>query len=318
MEYTTLGGTGLRVSRIGLGTWQFSEDWGVTSYERAKAIVEAAVESGINLFDTAFRYGQGLSERLLGRALRELGVGYDDIVVVTKIPGELLSRDDVFRAVDVSLRRLGFGAIHVLLAHWPPLWRHIPVCEYARAFERLVVMGKVHYIGLSDHPLELVEAFRSCLSRIDVDVLQYKLNLAEREAERDVLPYAEDLGASLMAWSPLAKGAIVRSVEPERLRELRDYRRLDPLYHPVNYSQLMKLYEEVKRVADKYGKTPAQVALNWLLMLSDVVIPIPGATRPEQVRENAGAAGWRMSWSDWRALDEASRRLRLTYVVQEE
>ncbi|MCE4611785.1 MAG: aldo/keto reductase [Desulfurococcales archaeon] len=318
MEYTSLGGTGIRVSRIGLGTWQFSDDWGVTSYDRAKAIVGAALEAGINLFDTALRYGGGLSERFLGRALKELGAREDDIVVVTKIPGEMLSYDDVFKAVDVSLRRLGLTSIPVLLAHWPPLWRHIPTCEYARAFERLVTLGKVEYIGLSDHPIELVEAFRNCLSRIEVDVLQYKLNLAEREAERELLPYAEGLGATFLAWSPLAKGALAKTIPPEKLGELRDYRRVDPLHHPVNYPQLQKLYEEVARIAERRGKTPAQVALNWLLQLSDIVIPIPGATSPEQVRENADATGWRLTWEEWRLLDEASRRVKLTYVTQSE
>jgi len=318
LEYTSLGGTGLRISRIGLGTWQFSEDWGVTSYERARAIVEAAVDSGINLFDTALRYGGGLSERFLGRSLRDLGLGEDDVVVVTKVPGEMLGYDDVFRAVEVSLKRLGFKRIHVLLAHWPPLWRHVSTCEYARAFERLVSMGRVDYIGLSDHPLELVEAFRNCLSRIDVDVLQYKLNLAERDAEREILPYAEGIGATFLAWSPLAKGAILQPVPPEKLGELGDYRVREPLYHPRNYLQLRSLYEALREVAGKYGKTPAQVALNWLLSLSDSIVPIPGATRPEQVRENAGAAGWRLSWEDWRRLDEASRALRLTYVTFDE
>jgi aryl-alcohol dehydrogenase-like predicted oxidoreductase len=318
LEYTSLGGTGIRVSRIGLGTWQFSEDWGVTRFEDAKAIVRAAIESGVNLFDTALRYGNGMSERFLGRALRELGVDWGDVVVVTKIPGEMLGYDDVFRAVEISLKRLGAPSIPVLLAHWPPLWRHVPICEYARAFERLVAMGKVEYIGLSDHPLELVEAFRNCLARLDVDVLQYKLNIVERDAEKELLPYAEELGATFLAWSPLAKGAVLGKFSLEDVGKFSDYRRLEPMYKPRNYSQILRLAEELRRIAEKYGKTPAQVALNWLLALSDAIIPIPGATKPEQVKENAGSAGWRLSWEDWRRLDELSKSLRISYVVYEE
>ena len=119
MEYTVLGSTGLRVSRVGLGTWQFSEAWGVTGFEEAKAIVTKALEVGINLFDTAMVYGRGMSEEFLGRALREAGVKRDGVVVATKIPGEFLQPYDVARAVDRSLKRLGLGHIDLLQVHWP-------------------------------------------------------------------------------------------------------------------------------------------------------------------------------------------------------
>ena len=307
MEYTTLGGTGVRISRIGLGTWQFSSDWGVTSFDDAKAIISSAIDNGINLFDTALRYGGGASERFLGRALRELKVRRDEVVVVTKVPGEMLGYDDVFKAVELSLKRLGMSSVDVLLAHWPPIWRHIPICEYARAFERLAVMGKVEYIGLSDHPVELVEAFRNCLSRMDVEVLQYKFNLVERDAEKEAIPYGESLGATILAWSPLAKGALLGKYSLEELERLSGYRAVEPMYAPQNYRQILRLAEVLREVGEKYGKTPAQVALNWLLTFSDSIVPIPGATKPSHVSDNAGAAGWRMSWEDWRRIDEVSR-----------
>ncbi len=315
MEYTVLGSTGVRVSRIGLGTWQFSEAWGVTRYEDAKAIIAKAVELGINLFDTAMVYGRGLSEEFLGRALQETGVSRDEVVVATKIPGEFLQPWDVFRAVDRSLRRLGLGHIDVLQVHWPPCWHNFPTCRYMRALERLVELGKVSYLGLSDYPVELVDAARSCLARHDVEVLQVRYNLVERWAEEEHLPYAEEAGMSLLAWSPLAKGAVLGKYSLEEAQRLEDVRSRDPLFHPENYQQILGLAEELRSVAEKYGKTPAQVALNWLVTASSTVIPIPGAKSPGQVEDNAGAVGWRLSYEDWRRLDEASRKIRISYVT---
>jgi aryl-alcohol dehydrogenase-like predicted oxidoreductase len=184
-----------------------------------------------------------------------------------------------------------------------------------RALERLIVLGKIGYIGLSDFPVELVEAARACLARYDVEVIQVRYNLVERQAEKELIPYAEENGMSLLAWSPLAKGAVLGKYTLEQAEKLQDVRGGDPLFKPENYRQILGLSETVKEVASKYGKTPAQVALNWLLGYSDAVIPIPGAKSPEQARENAGAAGWRLSYEDWRRLDEESRKVRITYVT---
>ncbi|MEB3861516.1 MAG: aldo/keto reductase [Desulfurococcales archaeon] len=315
MEYTTLGTTGVKVSRIGLGAWQFSQTWGLTDYEAAKSIIAKALESGINLIDTAMVYGRGMSEEFVGRALKELGVKRDEVVIATKIPGDFLAYDDVFKAVDRSLKRLQVDYIDLMQVHWPPCWHNHPTCEYMKALERLVNLGRINYIGLSDFPVELVDAARSCLSRVDVEVLQVRYNLAERQAEKELIPYAEENGMSLLAWSPLAKGAILGKYTLEEAQKLQDVRSGDPLYHPDNYPQVLQLAAKIKEVAEKYGKTPAQVALNWLIMYSDTVIPIPGAKRPEQVEDNAGAVGWRLSYEDWRLLDEASRGLRITYVT---
>ncbi|GBF09980.1 aldo/keto reductase [Aeropyrum pernix] len=315
MEYSRLGKTGIKVSRVGLGTWQFSEFWGVTEYSRAKSIIEAALQEGINLIDTAYLYGRGVSEEFVGRALKELGVGRDEVVIASKIPGELLGRDDVFRAVEISLRRLGLESIDVMQVHWPPIWRHVPICEYARALERLVYLGKIGHIGLSNHPTPLVEAFRSCLSRVDVEVMQYRFNLVEREAEQEIIPLAEKLGATFLAWSPLAKGAVLGKYTLEDVRRDERLRSRDAVYHPENYQQILELAEAIKRLAEKYGRTPSQVALNWIISYSENTIPIPGAKSPEQARENAGAAGWRLGYDDWRMLDTISRRIRISYAL---
>ncbi|BEP18292.1 aldo/keto reductase [Pyrofollis japonicus] len=314
MEYTELGRTGVKVSRIGLGAWQFSEAWGLTDYRAARAVVERALSHGINFFDTAMVYGLGMSETFLGGALREAGAKRDEIVVSTKIPGEFLNPGDVFRAIEKSLKNLGFDYVDVLLAHWPPCWHNFPTCEYARAMEKLVHLGKVNYLGLSDYPVELVESFRSCLAREDVQVLQLRYNLAERWAEKAHIPYAEKYKMTVQAWSPIAKGALTGKYEPGKL-EFQDVRSREPIFHPENYSKVWELVKLLRQVGEKYGKKPVQVALNWLVVSSPVVIPIPGAKSPEQVDDIVGAVGWRLSYSDWKLLEEASRRLEISYSV---
>lgn len=124
-----------KISRIGLGTWQFSETWGLVNYDAAKNVIAKALEVGINFFDTAMVYGRGLSEEFLGKALKELNVPRDDVIIATKIPGEFLNPDDVFRAVDKSLKRLRVSSIDLLQLHWPPCWHNYPTASYARALE---------------------------------------------------------------------------------------------------------------------------------------------------------------------------------------
>jgi len=314
VEFVELGRTKEKVSRIGLGTWQFSNSWGLTIYDSAKEIISSSIEMGINLINTAMVYGNGMSERFIGRALEELGIERSSVFVVTKIPGQFLSYDDVFKAVDRSLERLRFDYIDALLAHWPPAWHNHPTCEYMKAFERLVELGKVRYLGLSDYPIELAESARYCLSKNDIQILEARYNIVERQAEKEIIPYVESSGLSMLAWSPLAKAAVLAKYSLEEVSNFSDVRKDDAVYYPDNYKQILVLAEAIKEVAEKYNKKPSQVALNWLIMYSKNVIPIPGAKNRDQAIENAGSVGWRMDYRYWRKLDEISRSIRLSYV----
>jgi aryl-alcohol dehydrogenase-like predicted oxidoreductase len=315
LEYVKLGKTEERVSRVGLGAWQFSDAWGLTDYERAKEVIRKAYELGITLINTAMVYGAGMSERFIGQALRDLQIKRDEVFIVTKIPGEYLNRDDVFRAVRGSLSRLQSDHIDALLAHWPPAWHNYPTCEYAKAFEALIRMGKVRYIGLSNFPIALVEEFRSCLAKHDIEIFEIRYNIVERKAEEEHIPYAEANGITVLAWSPLAQGAVLGKYRPEDVSKLQDVRRGNPLFRPENYNQIVKLVEAMKEIAEKRGKTLSQVALNFIMTASPVVVPIPGAKSPQQVEENAGAAGWSLTYEEWSRLDEISRSLRISYVT---
>jgi len=314
MEYIPIGLTGQKVSRIGLGTWQFSEAWGSTQFENAKEIVKRALDHGINFFDTAMIYGTGTSETLLGKSLKEIGVNRDEVIISTKIPGDFLNTGDIYKAVEKSLRNLGLSYVDILLVHWPPCWHNFPTCEYANTLERLINLGKVNYLGLSDYPIELVEAFRWCLSKHDVHVLQVKYNLVERQAEKTFIPYAENNGMIIQAWSPIAKGALTGKYEPGKT-EFQDVRSRDPIFHPENYRQVWEVVKLLREIGGKYSKKPLQVALNWLITSSPQVVPIPGAKTPDQVDDLVEAVEWRLDYSDWRLLEEASRKIDIIYSI---
>ncbi len=313
MEKIILGWTGEEVSRVGLGVWQFSESWGVTEYESAKEIVKAAYETGINFFDTAIVYGDGLSEKFLGRAIKELDIR-DEVFIATKIPGEFLARDDVFKATRKSLSRLNVDVIDLMQVHWPPCWHNIPTCEYMESLEQLVNIGLIRYIGLSDFPVELIDSARTCLSTTDIVTIQIRYNLVERDAEKEIIPYALAEDMVVLPWSPLAKGALTGKYTPDNLPHFKDVRSSEPLFYPENFKEIYKLVTVISEIANKYNKTPSQVALNWLVTSYPNILPIPGAKNPQQVIDNAGTVDWRLSFDDWFKLDQVSRSIKISRV----
>ncbi|MFN3803867.1 MAG: aldo/keto reductase [Pyrobaculum sp.] len=295
-----LGKSDMEVSRIGLGAWQFSGDaWGNFTYEQTKAVVSKAVEVGINFFDTAAIYGRGRSEEYLGRAVRELGVR-DQVYIATKIHGEWLRRVDILASVENQRRRLGVDAIDLYQIHWPACWHNTPICETMKTLEELVDRGLVRYVGVSNFPKPLLEYARTCLSKVDIISSQNRYNLVEREADKELLPYLRREGIVLIAWSPLAKGLLTGKYRAVTTFE--DVRRNDPLFTGENLKKVDPLIDELIKIAKLYGKTPAQVALNWLTR-DPTVLPIPGAKTPEQVVDNVGAVGWSLSEEHWRLLD---------------
>ena len=313
MEFRRLGRSGPRVSEVGLGTWQFGGAWGRLDYETAREVVRAAHEAGVNFFDTAQVYGRGRSEEFLGRAIAELGIR-DEVVVATKVPGEWLRYRDVKRALEGSLRRLGLDAVDLYQVHWPACWENIPVSETMRAMEDLVREGLVRHIGLSNFPVCLMEEAQASLRREEIVSNQLQYSLLVRDVEKELLPRMRELGMTLIAWSPLAKGALTGKYTPENLPEFKDVREGDPLFLRENFLRIWELVKALREIGARRGKTPAQVALRWLLE-DPLVVVIPGARRPEQARENAGASGWRLRKEEWELLDRLSRAVEIEWVT---
>jgi aryl-alcohol dehydrogenase-like predicted oxidoreductase len=300
MKTTTLGRTGLEVSRLCLGCMSFgapelgAHPWTLDE-ARSRPLLKKALDLGINFFDTANIYSAGSSEEIVGRAL----VAYarrDEIVIATKVHGRMhdgpngagLSRKAIFAQLDHSLRRLGVDHVDLYQVH---RWDYrTPIEETLEALHDVVKAGKVRYLGASSmfawqfaKTLHIAE--RQGWTRF-VSMQNY-VNLLYREEEREMLPLCLDEGVGVMAWSPLARGRLARPWQQATARsESDEFGRT--LYRATEEAD-RKVAEAVAQVAGERGVPLAQVALAWVLQHRGVTVPIVGATRPEQLDDAAAA-----------------------------
>ena len=306
MRYTRLGRRGPRISVIGVGLWQAgSRLWAGRRRETLEEVrrgVRLALEHGINFFDTAEIYGAGLSERILGEALRDAG---GDAIVATKVAGYKWTWFDVKRAVKKSIERLG-RTPDLVQHHWPPPV-YAPLCRLARSLERLIDEGLTSHIGLSNYPTPLLEKMLECMHRHEPVSNQVQYSLAYRSPENRLKPYMDRRGMTLIAWSPLAKGALAGLREPKTLAQ-----RLDPVFNAAARDE--RLQETLARIAEKHRASKAEVALAWLIAKG--AVPIPGFRRASRIESYARAAELQLSEDDVRALDEASREYLTRWGVE--
>lgn len=304
MKYVTLGRGGPKVSEIGVGMWQAGgKSWGqdVEDAECQKAM-ERALDLGVNLVDTAEAYGDGHSEEVVGRAIRS--VGRDNVFIATKVAGEHLRARDVERACRQSLRRLGLREVDLYQVHWPNPWSLSPIPETMKALEKLHRSGRIRHIGVSNFAVRDLEEARASLSRADIVSDQVQYSLLHREPEAGLTRYARKEGIALLAWSPIAKGALAGAYTAAH-RPGDSIRSENALFRPKNLQAIAPLLARLRRIAEAHGKTSAQAALRWLADHPGV-IPIPGVKRPAQAEENAGAAGWSLTRGERLVLDRAS------------
>lgn len=309
MEYTNLGKSDLVVSKIGLGTWQFGDkDWGWgTEYGEDEALttIHRALDLGINFIDTAEVYGDGISEAVVGKAIQDRR---DEVIIATKVWGGHLRHEDVLQAAGGSLRRLGIETIDLYQIHWPSYY--VPLEETMEALQKLVEQGKVRYIGVSSFSVPLLrEAQLHLKSAIISNQVRY--NLLQREIEKEILPYCRREGIAVIAYSPLAQGLLTGKFH-EDFQATDGIRKANPLFNSKNLGQALKVVKVLGEIAANRGKTIAQVALNWLIQQRGVVA-IPGAKRPEQIEENAGACGWKLTQEELSRIEKACGALKLSY-----
>ncbi len=309
MERVELGRSGIRVSRIGLGMWQAGgKNWGTDYTDRdCVSAIRRSVELGVNLIDTAEGYGEGHSEEVVGKAIKE--VGRDNVVIATKVKGYHMRGRDVERACRGSLKRLRIKDIDVYQVHWPDPFDQVPFREGFRALERLQRKGLIRAIAVSNFAVRDLEEARACLSRADLASNQLRYNVLQREIEAEVLPYCRRERISVLAWSPLAQGVLADTYRPGRVPK-DPVRKENGLFSPENLREAQRLLRVLRRVARAHRATVAQASLNWIAR-SPLVVPIPGAKRPAQAEANAGAASFALSATEARAIDAASRSLRL-------
>lgn len=311
MEYVRLGRKGPEVSVVGFGAWQAGgKEWGEDfSDSTIIAAIGRSLELGVNFIDTAELYGDGHSEEVVGRALKEHG--RENFVVATKFHGEHLHRDDLVKACDDSLSRLGIDRIDLYQMHWPDPWEQVPLKETMEALAGLVREGKVLSVGVSNFAVrDLVEA-QGLLGDVQIASNQVRYNLLQREVEAEVLPYCQREGISVIAWSPLAKGILTGKYTAENAPK--DPVRISgKLFTRGNLQRAVPLLDTLRAVASERGKTMAQVSLNWLIS-HEGVVAIPGAKNPGQAEMNAGAAGWKLTAEEVKTIADAAERVSLSY-----
>jgi len=299
MEYVNLGRSGLKVSRICLGTMTFGDpawrDWALAEDE-SRPFIHRALALGVNFFDTADMYSHGVSEQILGRALRDMA-RRDDVVIATKVyypvgtgPNDRgLSRKHVLAAADASLRRLGTDYIDLYQLHrWDP---ETPIEETLSALDTLVQAGKVRYVGASSMAAWQFARALYCADRhgwTRFVSMQNHYNLVYREEEREMIPLCREEGIGIVPWSPLARGLLAgtrrRGARGETRRAKGDAF-ADELYADSDFD----VVERVVDVARTRGVPAAQIALAWLLRQPGVTAPIVGTTRLEHLEQAAGA-----------------------------
>jgi aryl-alcohol dehydrogenase-like predicted oxidoreductase len=305
MRYlSTATATGTKISRIGLGTWQFgSREWGYgQSYagQEANAIVRRAVELGVTLFDTAEIYGFGRSERILGQAI---GEDRESVFLATKIFPLLPVAPIVEQRAVASANRLGTRRLDLYQVHQPnPLVKDGTIMRGMRALQRV---GLVSEVGVSNYSLERWRAAEHALgSRVLSNQVRY--NLVDRSPERDLLPFAESTGHVVIAYSPLAQGLLSGKYH-RASRPVNRVRATSPVFLPENLDRAGDLIATLRQVADAHSATPAQIALAWVIH-SPAVVAIPGASSVQQLESNVAAANIDLTEDEYQALHAAATR----------
>lgn len=309
MEQVSLGRGGPTVSAVGLGMWQAGgKAWGTDVRDAdCRKAMERAVDLGINLVDTAEAYGDGHSEQVMSRAIKN--VGRDRVFIATKVGGWHLRADDVKKACAGSLKRLGVREIDLYQIHWPDPWSQVPLRETMKALEGLHRAGRIRNIGVSNFAVRDLEEARSLLSRTDIRSNQVRYNMLQRDVEAEVVPYCKREGIAVLAWSPIGKGILTGKYHDGK-RPTDRVRSEEDLFKPSNLRAVSPLIRALRTIGRAHDKTPGQVALGWLRRHRNV-IPIPGAKRPSQAEENAHAAGWSLSARELRTLGATLRRIRI-------
>jgi aryl-alcohol dehydrogenase-like predicted oxidoreductase len=309
VEYRQLGDSDLRVSEICLGTW--TTFGGSLDEDGAQALVDAALEQGVNFFDTANVYSEGRSEEVLGRTLA--GRPRDSFVVATKVWAEApdggrgLSREQVLTQIDASLRRLQLDHVDLYQCH--AYDEDVPVEETLGALTEVVDAGKARFIGVSnwsgDQIRNAVDLAREHgFAKIVSSQPEY--SLLNREPEQDVIPASRENGISQIVYSPLAQGVLSGKYRPgeEFGQGTRAYARNQFMSEYLEEDVLQRV-QRLRPIAEDLGVTMPQLALAWILRESNVASAIVGASRPEQLKDNAAASGVRLEDETLRAIEDA-------------
>ncbi|MEO1400226.1 MAG: aldo/keto reductase [Cyanobacteria bacterium J06635_1] len=312
IQTVQLGPNGPTVPALGIGTWswgdslfwQYGKDYGADEVRQA---FEAAIAAGVNFFDTAEIYGLGESEKLLGQFMQ---ASDNPVIVATKyfpLPWRF-SGQAVADALTASLKRLQVPTVALYQVHWPFDFL-MGQKSLMNALADEVKQGRIQAIGVSNYSAQQMQEAHGYLAErgVPLAVNQVQYSLLHRKIERNgVLETAKELGVTILAYSPLAQGLVTGKYRLENYQKPTGARSLDPKFSKNGLEKIAPVIEVLKRVGAVYERTPAQVALNWLIGQGGVV-PIPGAKTAEQATQNAGALGWEMTAAEREDIERVTQ-----------
>lgn len=313
MEYAPISGTQINVSRIAIGTWAIGGwMWGGSDEGESIRTIHAAIDTGINLIDTAPAYGFGVSEETVGKAIEQRG-RREDVFIATKVGlawhNGAISRNSsparVRQEIQDSLRRLRTKYVDIYQIHWPD--PTVPIEETARTMHELLDEGLIRAIGVSNYSPQQMDRF---MSAAPLHTVQPPYNLFERQIEKDVLPYVHDRGLSAFAYGPLCRGLLTGKMRPDTKFDGDDLRNSDPKFRAPRYAQYLSAVGQLDDFAQKkYGKRVMDLAVRWVLDQPGVTSALWGARHPNQLDAISGALDWKL---DAAALAEIDRILAKT------
>ncbi len=315
-----LGTSELFVSPLGLGCLQFSRGKGLSGFmwpETDPAVIEgivrASIDNGVNWFDTAELYGWGESERTLARALKVLDIPRDDVILATKWWPLFRTAGSISRTIGKRLACLDAEHVDLYQIHNP--FSFSSVGSQMREMAGLMEKGQIRHVGVSNFSAELMRKAHMDLSRCGIALVsnQVSYSLLNREIEMNgVLDTASDLGVTIIAYSPLARGLLTGKFHerPELMNKRNYFRRFYGSLNRSNLERSRPVVDALKCLGGKYGATPSQIALNWLMNFRGKrIVVIPGASTVKQASDNAGSMSFRLSDDDLSFLDEVSSAL---------
>jgi len=316
MQKRKLGNSNLEVSALGLGCMGMSSVYGPAGDKQEMiALIRAAVERGVTLFDTAEAYGPFTNEELVGEALAPVR---DQVVIATKFgwdidpvtaarSGGLNSRPEHIKQVaEASLKRLRTDVIDLFFQH--RVDPNVPIEEVAGAVKDLIQAGKVKHFGLSEAGAQTI---RRAHAVQPVTAVQSEHSLWTRDPETEVLPTCEELGIGFVAFSPLGVGFLTGKIDTNTTFQSTDFRNISPRFTPENRKANQALVELLSKIAEQKGATPAQIALAWLLAQKPWIVPIPGTTKLHRLEENIRAINIELTPDDLREIQGAAAKIQV-------
>jgi aryl-alcohol dehydrogenase-like predicted oxidoreductase len=308
VKTTTFAKTGLQVSRLAFGTWEFGGDWGRFNEDAAIAMIRRARDLGFNFFDTAQQYGFGESERILGKALHpDLAQNRDDVVIATK--GGLRQTDSglvrdgspewLRKGVESSLSALGVDYIDLYLMHWPD--SKVPASVTAGALAELVSEGKIRHVGVSNYDTAQIEEFSATLP---IEAVQPPYHMFRRDIERDLLPYCRTHDIGVFVYGPLAHGLLTGTIHSDSKFAPNDWRSKSDIFKGESFLRNLEIVAQLQRLAADLDITISQLAIAWVLAQPGVQVAIVGAQNIPYLEDSARAANVTLSEANLAAIEK--------------